>query len=835
MDRTTVDFGIDLGTTNSCIAVLEGTAPRIIRTNERAEVTPSAVSFDAKGRMHVGEWAKSQQLSTDGWEYADVCLEFKLGMGHPEPLHTFQVNGKRMTPEELSAEVLVKLRNDVQREMREEISAAAISVPAAFDTPQCSATDRAAKLAGLPFSPLIQEPVAAALAYGFQTTSDRTFWMVYDFGGGTFDVAIVQVRDEQIQVVNHGGDNHLGGKLVDWEIVNQLLIPAVKKERMLAPEDGEWEGIARVLKYEAEKAKIRLSEDDVTDIQFRQLFVDAKGAGVPFEYELRKSDVERLAERYIERSINRCKTVLREARLTPSDIEKLILVGGPTLMPLFREMLGERLGIPLEFREDPLTVVARGAAVFAGTQLAPEKSKRPVSLSTGQFKLELDYQPIGDEAEPAIGGKIVTTEERILRGYTIEFVESRTLWRSGKIDVNESGAFIATVHAERDRQNEFVVELRDDKGNLHDTVPDRFAYTIGITVSAQTVVNNIGIALADGEMLVFIERNTPLPAKCRKHGLRTLTAIRSGDSGTSLRIPVVEGKNGRADRNRLIGYLEVPGDKFSRDVPLGSTVEVTIVVDESRLPHVTAYVPHSDDEFEEVLDPKLHKTVIEDLENLVERAKQRLDEVGERARKAGSTRAEELLKQIEDEGLTEEVNTPLVSMQREDQEALDRRQSQRIDLDEKLDEIEDLIAWPALVLEAETQISAGRPLVEEYGDPQDNDDFSRLEKNVQKAIASKNPDLLQQRVRSLSQLVMEVLMKQPGFWVAQLERLADEHRDSMRDQAEAERLIAQGRRSINNGDVEGLQTAVRQLYGLLPDAIAEEVRAYGSTIMKEGL
>ncbi|MFC1952608.1 Hsp70 family protein [Chloroflexota bacterium] len=831
MERSTIDFGIDLGTTNSCIAVLEGTLPRIIRTMGRTEITPSAVSFDAKGRQFVGEWAKSQHKSADAIESADVSVEFKLSMGHTEPFHTFQINGKQMMPEELSAEVLKLLKSDVQREMSEEIFASAISVPAGFETPQNAATDRAAKLAGLSISPLLQEPVAAALAYGFQTKSDRVFWMVYDFGGGTFDVAIVQVRDEQIQVVNHGGDTHLGGKLIDWEIVNQLLIPAMKKEYKLEPDDIRWEAIGRHLKLYAEEAKIRLSSVGETDLLIRDLFLDASSVS-PFEYTLKRSDIERIAEPLIERSINKCKAVFEEKRLAPSDIEKTILVGGPTLTPIFREMLLEKIGIPLEFREDPMTVVARGAAIFAGTQIIPEKLKHPVSLSEGQFKLELDYQPIGDEEEPAVGGKIIATEEQTFQDYTIEFVESKTKWRSGKININENGAFMATIYAGRDCKNEFLIELRDSNGNLHETVPNHFSYTIGITISAQLLVNDVGIALANGETLCFLKKNDPLPAKRREANLKTSQTIRGGDSGTLLRIPVVEGTNMRADRNHLVGYLKVSGQNLSKDVPIGSDVEITLIMDESRLVHVSAYVPILDEEFERELDPKYPLIIKEDVEVLVEKTKERLNEIDEKVQAVGSTRAEELLEQIEKEGLITEINASFISIQ--EQEGLDRRERRRIELDVKLDDIEDLIAWPALVVKAETEILEGQQLVKDYGDSQDKKDFSRLEEEIQKAITSNSPEFLQQKINSLSQLIMEVLIKQPAFWVAQLERLDGEHKENMRDQTEAERLIALGYRAINNQDVEGLQSAVRQLWGLLPDAIAEDLRGYRSTIMKEG-
>ena len=358
-------------------------------------------------------------------------------------------------------------------------------------------------------------------------------------------------------------------------------------------------------------------------------------------------------------------------------------------------MLTEKLGIPLEFREDPLTVVARGAAIFAGTQFVPEKLKRRVSLTAGQLKLELDCQPIGDEAEPEIGGQVIAAKGQTFQDYTIEFVESKTSWRSGKIDLNANGTFIATVYAERERKNEFLIELRDEKGNLHEAIPDRFTYTIGITVSAQPLVNNIGIALANGEMLDFLQKNTPLPARNRQTDLHTMTEVRSGDSGTCLRIPVVEGNNKRADRNHLIGYLEVSGQNVTRDVPIGSSVEVTLDVDESRLTRVHAYVPMLDEDFECTFDPQYPTIDREELENMAEKAKSRLEDVRKRLDQIDSTNSENLLQQIDDERLVDEINNSVIAIHQNDQGAPDRCQRRQIELDARLDKIEELIAWPA--------------------------------------------------------------------------------------------------------------------------------------------
>ncbi len=207
MARQTIDFGIDLGTTNSSIAVLEKNGPYVFRNNEGNQITPSAVYIDKKGAIRVGDSAKERIVS----EPNDAASEFKLWMG-TEQKKVFVRANRVFSPEELSAEVLKSLKQDIKKSAGEDVEAAVITVPAAFDTPQSIATERAAKLAGIQLSPLLQEPIAAALAYGFQSDRENVFWLVYDFGGGTFDAAVIHVRDGLIQVVNHGGDNDISAE-----------------------------------------------------------------------------------------------------------------------------------------------------------------------------------------------------------------------------------------------------------------------------------------------------------------------------------------------------------------------------------------------------------------------------------------------------------------------------------------------------------------------------------------------------------------------------------------------------------------------------------------------
>ena len=215
MSRTTIDFGIDLGTTNSAVAVLNGVSPEIIKNNEKdADITPSAVYIDKKGITRLGEAAKSRVPDSGG----DVYLEFKRRMG-TDHVYKFKSSGQQRKPEDLSAEILKSLKGDVQQKTGEILESAVITVPAAFELHQCDATRKAAQLAGFKDSPLLQEPVAAALAYGFQTDGKKAYWLVYDFGGGTFDAAVIKAEEGSIHVVNHGGDNFLGGSDIDWAII----------------------------------------------------------------------------------------------------------------------------------------------------------------------------------------------------------------------------------------------------------------------------------------------------------------------------------------------------------------------------------------------------------------------------------------------------------------------------------------------------------------------------------------------------------------------------------------------------------------------------------------
>jgi molecular chaperone DnaK len=831
----TIDFGIDLGTTNSCVAVLKGTDTEVIKNDEQIDITPSVVWLDRNETFQIGRRAK-ERLGYEN-EVENAFCEFKGQMGAVTE-HTFARNRRRMKPEELSAEVLKALKADVARRLGEDLQAAVITVPAAFDTSQCNATMRAGQLAGIKVCPLLQEPVAAAMAYGFQNESSKAMWLVYDLGGGTFDAAIIQVRGGIIKVVNHGGDNNLGGKLIDWAIVDELLVPEVSNQYRLQNfhrRDERWKAQFYMLKAAAEEAKIRLTpHEKATAEVLPRNWRDDEGRLVELEYDLNRSEIEKIAEPYILRTINICKKVLAEKNLRPGDMEKILLVGGPTQAPYLREMLTAHLGIPLEFRIDPMTIVARGAAIFAGTQRLDTSAGKP--RRAGQYKITLDYQPIGPDLDPQIGGRVSGEEGEDLSRFVLEFTnaETRPTWRSGRIPLASNGAFMTTLWAEKGRQNIFRIELFDSLGTRREITPDQFPYTVGQTITAQILPHSIAIAQPNNEIWLILEKGTPLKARKQGVPLKTITDLRRGQRGQKIKIPIVEGEHKKADRNTEIGWLEIYADEIKRDVPAGSDIELDIIIDESRQVLVRAYLPILDEEFEAKfnMDDYGKSKPARNLHEDFEREKMRLDKANEKAWDIEHARAQELICQIEDEQLVQEIESSL-TIAETDPNAASLCNARLRELKGRIDEIEEMLEWPALLAEAEEQLSDARQLVDLYGNDEEKARLDALERETRRAVESRDPDFLKRQVDELWRLKFAIKWRQPKF-VADFFYYLESERGEMRDDHRAQQLIDIGHRAIRGGDLKTLQSAVDGMLDLLPNKqqAEDQKRAFGSTVIK---
>jgi molecular chaperone DnaK len=824
--RTTIDFGIDLGTTNSAIAVITGTRAQVIKNNDSMEYTPSVVYIDKNNRLSVGRVAK-QRLEQ---ESEDTFSEFKLQMGTKRE-YRFKNSGKVMLPEDLSAEVLKALKRDVSQRLGEDIRAAVITVPAAFDLPQCDATRRAANLAGLETAPLIMEPTAAAMAHAFQTRSDKVFWLVYDLGGGTFDAAVIQIREGTFRIVNHAGDNQLGGKLIDWEIVDKLLAPAAAKVHKLTNftrGNDKWRTAFAKLKYAAEEAKIQLSTNPSHQITIDYLCKNDSGEPVPFEYELTRKEVFSLAQPFIQRSVNISRQALAEAKLGTSNIEKVILVGGPTLAPYLREMLQdphEGLGIQLDYSIDPLTVVAQGAAIFAGNQ-SLNGGGGDILPPVGTYRVDLQYDPMGGDPEPPIGGRVVTKEQENLDGYAIEFINSTSqpAWRSGKVPLDAEGRFMTVLFATRGTQNIFQIELTDRVGRVIPTEPVHFPYTLGVVSTAQPLIHSMGVALVSNEVKWYMEKGTTLPNR-QRHELHTYHALHRGSASESLKVPVIEGGNTRADRNRVIGILKIKAEEIRRDVPAGTEVEVTLEIDESRMVKVSAYIPLLDQEFNDSL--ALEKPMVDTdfLRKDLEKERKRLDAARSRAQDLGDKNALDILEQkVDGENMLDNVDTALAAS-KNDPDAADKAQNRLLDLKIAVDQVEDLLEMPVLLKDAEDKIKRGREIVSQYGDADNKKRLEQLERELRQAMQNREADQIRRKMDEIDTLVIIVLRERPEFWVGFFQHL-EERKQYMTDQAQAQQLFTQGNRAIQGNDIARLKACVQQLLPLLPKEQQDEINDF---------
>ena len=347
-------IGIDLGTTNSCVAVLEGGEPKVIVTPEGDRTTPSVVAFK-NGEELVGITAKRQAVTNP----TNTISSIKRLMGTGEKV---EAEGKKYTPEEISAKILMKLKKDAESYLGEKVTKAVITVPAYFNDAQRQATKNAGKIAGLEVERIINEPTAASLAYGLDKQDKNQTILVYDLGGGTFDVSILEIGDGLFEVKSTAGNNHLGGDDFD-KIVMDYIVAEFKKEHGIDL-SGDKMAMQRI-KDAAEKAKKDLSGMSTTNINLPFISQTADGP-VHLDMNLSKAKFEDLCRDLFDSTMEPVRKALSDAKLKASDIDEVLLVGGSTRIPYIQELVKKELGKEPNKSVNPDEVVAMGAAIQGG-------------------------------------------------------------------------------------------------------------------------------------------------------------------------------------------------------------------------------------------------------------------------------------------------------------------------------------------------------------------------------------------------------------------------------------------------------------------------------------
>ncbi|CUI18027.1 putative chaperone protein dnaK [Candidatus Protochlamydia naegleriophila] len=591
---STIEIGIDLGTTNSSVAVIQNNETQILKNALGEESTPSVVYADRNGNIVIGSKAR-RVMNNSKENLQNSKAEVKRLMGTGESIF-FPNLKKALLPEEVSAEILKALRGDVQRKHPEmALDAAVITVPAYFSTVQSEATKRAGNLAGFKQVVLLQEPIAAAIAYGFLNQKNEN-WLVYDLGGGTFDVALVALRDGSLTVLAHAGDNFLGGKDFDAAIIQNLIQPSLVAEGILL-DPVIHSQIFSYLKELAETAKIELTISEKTTID---IDIQTDQIQIQHSIEISRLDLLESCKDLLGKTADLCKKTIDDSKVEPSTVQKIVLVGGPTQMPILREFLRDALQIKVDGSLDPLTVVAKGAAMF-GNQTAVSVQENKTGRQNADCQLEVNYNPVTSDDEQTITGKIAVCQESS-QPYSIQFAGSDDSFSSEEILI-KNGKFILTLPTGA-KGTQYWIYIKDSSGKLIASSPDSIHIARGVSIMGAPLPYSIGVSIlslsalqgyadASETMEFFFSKNSILPLKEKKR-FHTVADLKAGSSDNGLPICIYEGESLITNRNTLVCHLAITGKSIAKDLKRGSPVDITIQINESRELSVTAYLPESD-------------------------------------------------------------------------------------------------------------------------------------------------------------------------------------------------------------------------------------------------
>jgi molecular chaperone DnaK len=827
-DNSVITIGIDLGTTNSAIAISQkGVIEHIKSGPGQPEYTPSVFGIDKSGNKIVGQKAYEKLFkSASDEEFANYKAEVKRLMGTAETI-TFDRLGESMTPEQVSAEILKSLVEDVTRKYSDfSTLAAVVTIPAYFSSLQSEATKRAGELAGFKQVVLLQEPIAAAMAYGFENAQDQN-WIVYDLGGGTFDVALISSKDGILSVLGHNGDNFLGGKDFDLKIVDEVIKPAILEKYNLKDFDrsnDKYKAVFARLKAIAEEKKIELSQYDKVTLEVEDVFKDDDGTEVYVSIDFTRTQFEELISSLVGRTIDLAKKTLADSGVQSSAISKIVLVGGPTQIPYVRESLKNEFELSIDTSADPLTVVARGACVYGLSQrVSQELLEKSSGVSKETLKLELHYDPMTSDDETTVTGKITSLAD-VEDDYFVQIQSDSGTYSSSKIRLR-NGKFSDTVAVEKGKTTTFWIYLFDKDSNVLPVFPESFSVTHGLTVSGAPIPHAIGVVYAkrgfDNDFQfkeacdLYFDRDSKPPLRETRPYKTAWKLYKNQDN--ALPIKVYEGESSNPDNNDVITTLHIKSDELPYDLPEGTAVDITIAVDESRAVTVEAYIPSIDKTLDVRADRYAQPVDTKKLSVDLEAQKDRLKKVSSD------------IPEDEQSKLENKIDSLETNIKNSENDTDDRQKAERDmrELKSDLEKIEQDRSIPQLSEDFYEKLQSLKSMVDGVHDEDERtriiDVLNAIEAEGKKAIADKDKELLVRLNEQLHGLIMAILLEDPTIWIGWLDNIKA-RKAELTNQTIADHLIAKADEAAAKGDVEGLKRNVRELFDLLPDDAEDEIK-----------
>lgn len=816
MAQLKVNYGIDLGTTNSAIARMEAGKPTVKKIEVTDDTMPSCVYFQKNKSCHIGKKAynsmksdKRRAMKRMDAEASNTYLEFKRTMGTDKRYISTNMDGREYSSEELSAEVLKALKSFITDE---DFKSVVITVPAKFNANQKTATIKAAKLAGFNHVELLQEPIAAAMAYGLTSAQKDGYWLVFDFGGGTFDAALIKVEDGIIQVFDTEGDNYLGGKNLDYAIVDNILMPYLQENYAIdgfLADSAKKDILREAMKTYAEEIKNELSFKESYSIYVDpgDLGEDEDGEEFEIDLTITKEEVNSVIKPLFQKAVDICKELLKRNNLTSHQLGKLILVGGPTHSPLVRQMLKEQVSSNVDSSINPMTAVAEGAALYASTI---DNEIEEDDLQSQDVVLEINFDSMTVDTDIWVPVSLKSGATSVM----VQFVRSDNAWDSGKTEVDCNGNVVELSLVEG-MPNSFRIECYDHQGSRLNCFPNEITIIQGSKIGNATLPYDISLAIYDDKKerdiikpITGLERNKTVPATGIANGLHTNVQVRAGVDSDVLRIPLYQADQGGAGKTALfyefVGEVEINGDDVDATIPQNANVDITVKVDRNEQMTVEAYFPDQ--------DVSVKKTIDTSKEQSLEAAKSFTERELPKAKRA--------IRNLSNEG--HDVSNLEKQLGSVEQEHANSSESKMVmqhlkEVLRKIEDFENETEWGRVETELREEFDRLEKANSELGNDKTNQAVEVLRTQIDNVIRKQDVKMAHELKELVSHLFFQLTMVyQCRYLIEEMNR--DFNTIQWKDRNRARSLINQGLAEINNQPTrEKLQPIAAALLDLLPE------------------
>ena len=824
-------YGIDLGTTNSAIAFIDKGESVIIKSEIQKDTMPSCVGFNKKKNLSVGDRAFNQ-LSSDklnsirtGKNFqSNSFIEFKRTMGSDKKYHSSFMEAD-FSSEELSAEVLKKLKSFVQNDRFKSV---VITIPAMFNDNQKNATQKAAELAGFSQVELLQEPIAAATAYGLDEKVKDGQILIFDFGGGTFDVCLVNVEDGIMQVKDTEGDNWLGGKNLDNAIVDEILVPYLKENYTIdsfLEDETKKILLKNALKVKAEEIKINLSFSNSYDVisNLGEYPEDDEGEEIELDFEVTHEQMVAVLGPVFQKAVDIAKEVLSRNKLAGDSLNSLILVGGPTFSPVLRELLAAQICTP-DTSVDPMTVVARGAAIYA-SQFDVDEAIVDEVRDVTKVQLDLAYEAQTVETEEMLVVKLNKdkTQGKIPSKVFVTVKRSDGGWESNKAEIDETGDIVDLVLREG-KPNTYEVFLTNETGDDLPCEPKEFTIIQGVKTGNATLAYGYGVELlgengkANFYTIPGLEKGQTMPANGEKSGLKTLKDLRPGSSdeiNISIYQGTIEAEKTRANNQTWVSTVRLNGQDIGKLLPKGSEVNLFLEIIRDGVFNLSIDIPYLNDTIEKPFEQEEQKG--EDDNWFAEQFKNIESEIA----------AFENENEAYDKNSLEKIKTTIKESKEEFESRksdYDTRMKVRDNIRKQftaLDNLTNISAWPIAEQELKTTFYELEKKVTSSDDSNTKSAFESLKKRMEAVLVSQNVLEAKDLKDEMGALFIQILDNEHGveLFISILMNFNDDF-DSQpwTNRSQARTILNSAMKEVMaNPNRERALNYCQQLWRLLPD------------------